>query len=67
VSEEFEQAAGPVTGDDPATGDHRVDEAVAKLASLADMPADQHPEVLGEVYQNLSDILGEAGDDSSPA
>lgn len=67
MSEEFEQAAGPATGDDPATGDRRVDEAVAKLASLADRPADEHPEVLGEVYQNLSDILGEAGDDSSQA
>lgn len=57
MSEEFEQA----------TGDGRVDEAVAKLASLADMPAERHPELLGEVYQNLADILGEAGDDSSPA
>jgi hypothetical protein len=76
VDRDFEQAApdqldkpGENAAPAPATGDERADAAVAELTSLADRPVDEHPAVLGDVYQNLSEILGEveAGDDQSPA
>jgi hypothetical protein len=46
-------------GDERATGDGRVDEAVRALAALRDLPAGEHPAVLEEINQRLGDILGE--------
>ncbi len=43
------------------TGDERVDEAVAGLARLADVPVEEHPAVLGEIHGRLGEILGEVG------
>jgi hypothetical protein len=59
-------------GENPAvtspTGDERVDDAVAGLAGLGEMPVDGHPAVLEEIHQRLGEILGEVepGDDQSP-
>jgi hypothetical protein len=44
------------------TGDSRVDQAVAGLAALPDMPLEQHPSVLGDVHDRLREILGELGE-----
>lgn len=65
----------PEPGDEPAgdnymvTGDERVDEAVAGLARLTDVPVEDHPAVLEQVHLRLGEILGEveSGDDQSPA
>ena len=45
-----------------ATGDDRVDAAVAGLNRLAGAPAEEHVAVLEEVHGRLSDILGEVNE-----
>jgi hypothetical protein len=50
----------------PPTGDARVDEAVAGLASLGEAPLDEHPQVLEAVHDRLREILGELGDPDRP-
>jgi|HubBroStandDraft_3_1064219.scaffolds.fasta_scaffold15734_3 hypothetical protein len=42
-----------------STGDSRVDEAIAGLAGLGDLPLDEHPAVLEAVHASLREILGE--------
>jgi hypothetical protein len=49
----------------PATGDDRVDQAVAGLSRLPGRPADEHVAVLEEVHGRLRDILGELGEGPS--
>lgn len=48
------------------TGDSRVDQAVAGLVALPDMPLEQHPSVLGDVHDRLREILGELGEPGRP-
>jgi hypothetical protein len=69
-----ERAAGraPADGDTPApaggppaTGDDRVDAAVAGLSRLPGRPADEHVAVLEEVHGRLRDILGELNEGPS--
>jgi hypothetical protein len=48
----------PVVTPQP-TGDSRVDEAIAGLAALGDLPLDEHPAVLEGVHDRLREILGE--------
>ena len=43
------------------TGDSSVDDAIAGLAGLADLPLDEHPSVLAAVHDRLREILGELG------
>ena len=43
----------------PATGDARVDEAVARLADLAGLPVAEHPPVFEYVHERLTEALGE--------
>jgi hypothetical protein len=43
------------------TGDSRVDDAIAGLAGLGDLPLDEHPSVLEAVHDRLREILGELG------
>lgn len=47
---------------DQVTGDERVDEAVAGLTGLADLPVDEHPAALAETHRRLSEILGDQGE-----
>ena len=47
----------------PATGDTRVDDAVAGLSRLHGRPAEEHVAVLEEVHGRLRDIL----DDLDPS
>jgi hypothetical protein len=60
---------GDNAGNNRATGDERVDAAVAGLGALGEIPVEEHPEVLEEVHRRLGEILGEvdSGDDQSPA
>ena len=45
-----------------STGDSRVDDAIARLAHLREIPLDEHPPVLEAVHDRLREILGELGD-----
>jgi hypothetical protein len=51
--------SGP--GEVPSTGDPRVDEAVSWLAGLAGLPVPEHPRVLGQVEERLTEVLADAG------
>ena len=42
-----------------ATGDPRVDTALAPLNALEDAPVDDHPAVVEDVHRTLQDILAE--------
>ncbi len=43
----------------PATGDLRVDHALADLRELASRPVAEHPAIFDRVHQRLRDVLGE--------
>jgi hypothetical protein len=43
----------------PATGDERVDDAVAGLSRLRGQPAEEHVAILEQVHGRLRDILDE--------
>jgi hypothetical protein len=43
----------------PSTGDSRVDEAVARLADLAELPVAEHPAVFEYVHERLTEALGD--------
>lgn len=45
------------------TGDSRVDEAIAALASLGETALEEHPPVFEAVQDRLREILGELGED----
>ena len=51
----------------PATGDSRVDEALASLDELAGLPVTEHPAVFEQVHRRLREVLGEldTGPDSA--
>ena len=42
----------------PATGENRVDEALAKLDELAGLPVTEHPAVFEQVHGGLTAALG---------
>lgn len=49
-----------MNGENPAatpTGDERVDDAVAALGGLGDLPVEDHPAVLEQVHGRLAEIL----------
>ena len=48
------------------TGDSRVDEAIAGLAALDDLPLDDRPAALEAVHDRLREILGELGAQGAP-
>jgi acyl-CoA reductase-like NAD-dependent aldehyde dehydrogenase len=50
----------------PATGDARVDDAVAQLSRLQERPASEHVAVLEEVHGRLRDILDELAESPGP-
>ena len=49
-----------MNGENPAatpTGDERVDDAVAALTGLTDLPVEDHPAALEQVHGRLAEIL----------
>jgi hypothetical protein len=52
----------------PATGQTRVDEALARLDELAGLPVTEHPAVFEQVHRRLREVLGEldAGPSGGP-
>jgi hypothetical protein len=48
------------------TGDSRVDEAIAALAAVDDLPLDDRPAALEAVHDRLREILGELGTPGAP-
>ena len=55
-----------IVAEAPATGDARVDDAVAGLSRLRGRPAEEHVAVLEEVHGRLRDILGELDEAPGP-
>jgi hypothetical protein len=53
--------AGAAAAEAGAPARARVAEAVARLASLRELPLDEHPPVLRAVHDRLREILGEPG------
>jgi hypothetical protein len=41
------------------TGDGRVDEAIAPLGELADVPLEDHPAIFERIHDRLREVLGE--------
>ena len=54
-----ESAVPPGESARPATGDGRVDEAVARLADLDELPVAEHPAVFEYVHERLTEALGD--------
>lgn len=53
------QSPGGMAASQPPTGDARVDEAVARLADLAELPVAEHPAVFEYVHERLTEALGD--------
>ena len=53
--------AGLPGGERRATGEPRVDAALAMLDELADLPVAEHARVFDEVHARLENVLGELG------
>ena len=43
----------------PATGEIRVNQALARLDGLAGLPVTEHPAVFEQVHKQLREVLGE--------
>jgi len=43
--------------DPPTTGNEIVDEALAKVAGLAETPLDEHPQILKQAQNTLQEFL----------
>ena len=48
-------------GEPRATGEPRVDAALARLDELAGLPVTEHTRVFDDVHRRLEDVLGELG------
>lgn len=62
VVDDHSPAASP-----PGTGDPHVDDALARLETLAEIPLDQHAEVYEAVYHSLGAVLDGTVDQQPPA
>jgi hypothetical protein len=51
--------SGELDGQRPATGEPRVDAALARLDELAGRPVTEHRAIFEEVHRRLRDVLGE--------
>lgn len=54
------------TGSAP-TGNGRIDDAIARLARIEELPVDSHPEIYDEIHTGLRDALANAGRDEDPS
>jgi hypothetical protein len=62
VPEPAREAGGDAgAGPPPDTGDPRVDEALAALEGLGEVPDSEHVEAFEHVHRQLQEILGEVG------
>lgn len=62
---EMEPDVGPETGV-PLSGNSRIDDALARLERLDELPVEAHPEVFDEIHTGLRDALAHAGRDEDP-
>jgi len=49
------------------TGNSRIDEAVARLGRIDELPVEAHPDIYDEIHTGLRDALANAGRDEDPA
>ena len=50
-----------------STGNGRIDEAIARLDRLDELPVDAHPDIFDEIHTGLRDALANAGRDEDPS
>ncbi|MDQ3155807.1 MAG: hypothetical protein M3Q98_03660 [Actinomycetota bacterium] len=50
-----------------STGHGGIDEAIARLDRLDELPVDAHPEIFDEIHTGLRDALANAGRDEDPS
>lgn len=48
------------------SGNSRIDDAMARLSRLDEVPVDAHPEIFDEIHTGLRDALANAGRDEDP-
>lgn len=53
--------------DNGSTGNGRIDDAIARLDRLDELPVDAHPEIFDEIHSGLRDALANAGRDEDPS
>lgn len=53
--------------DSGSTGNGRIDDAIARLERLDELPVDAHPEIFDEIHSGLRDALANAGRDEDPS
>lgn len=49
------------------TGNGRIDDAIARLERIEELPVDSHPEIYDEIHTGLRDALANAGRDEDPS
>lgn len=49
------------------SGNGRIDEAIARLDRLDELPVDAHPEIYDEIHTGLRNALANAGRDEDPS
>lgn len=49
------------------TGNARINEAIANLDQLDELPIEEHPAIFDEIHAGLRDALANAGRDEDPA
>jgi len=64
VEADDDRAAGPA--ERPATGEPRVDAALARLDDLEGLPVTEHRAVFEDVHRRLRDVLGELDTGQQP-
>ncbi len=64
--EEVESVEVEEVEDPLATADPRVDDAVARLAELRDLPTVDHVAVYEDIHSRLHDALADLGDPATP-
>jgi hypothetical protein len=49
------------------SGNGRIDEAIARLDRLDELPVDAHPDIFDEIHTGLRNALANAGRDEDPS
>lgn len=66
-----EMSGDEVSGAEPTdavlSGNGRIDDAMARLARLDELPVDAHPDIYDEIHTGLRDALANAGRDEDPS
>ncbi|MGZ5373231.1 MAG: hypothetical protein ACXWDA_05520 [Aeromicrobium sp.] len=67
MSGEVVPEAEPSDNGSTGKGNGRIDDAIARLERLDELPVDAHPEIFDEIHSGLRDALANAGRDEDPS